>query len=485
MKNAVSPEKLARQQEKEAKELARLKRAQAKPKGPGYLLYFILIITVIYIADEVTTVIGTQMQSIVANQIFAPVFGVEYAVARMSTLGVAATAFSMLAFLYKPLSDRFGRKLFLVINTIGMGLGMALVGVASGVPVYLIGACVIAFFIPHDMQAVYIYESTPSEHRAKIYSIVKALATLGIFLVAILRNVFIPSTDLTGWRMVYLVPAAVALIIAVFALFFVRESDAFLESRIRQLEMTEEERLLAKERKQEGSQKSGILGGFRFLFGHKQLRWLSIAHGFVFCGMVLTMYYETTMTFGFARHFQGLGMELEAAKLEATGYVTTALLLFPIGSAAFQMIQGFFSDGLGRKKAAIIMSGVSLASFVIFFVGANRFWNPYLVGFLAGAAVGSYWAAGDIILLMVTESTPTSLRSSVSAVEPIISSIIYTVFFIVFMVLMNLLGDAKIGLLCLIFAAFGMGVGLLILIFKTRETKGVDLGAIRGDEFEA
>lgn len=153
----ASPEK---QQDKEKRELERLKCEQARPKGSGYMIYFIMIITVIYIADEVTSQIGTQMQTILADQIFAPVFGAEYAVARMSTLGMITVVFGILAFLYKPLSDRFGRKIFLVINTLGMGLGMVLVGIATNIPVYLIGACVIGFFIPHDMQATYLL-STP------------------------------------------------------------------------------------------------------------------------------------------------------------------------------------------------------------------------------------------------------------------------------------------------------------------------------------
>ena len=60
-----------------------------------------------------------------------------------------------------------------------------------------------------------------------------------------------------------------------------------------------------------------------------------------------------------------------------------------LGSALFQAVQGFFSDAWGRKPTAILMSAVSMISFLIFYIGANPFWNPYLVGFLAGAAVGS------------------------------------------------------------------------------------------------
>lgn len=133
------------------------------------MAYFILIISVIYLADEIVTQIGGQMQSVIASQIFAPVVGDEFAVARMGAFGMVTMAASGLAFLYKPLSDRYGRRIFLIINTLGMGIGTALVSLATNIPVYLIGAAITAFFTPHDMQAVYIQECAPAEHRAKMY----------------------------------------------------------------------------------------------------------------------------------------------------------------------------------------------------------------------------------------------------------------------------------------------------------------------------
>lgn len=482
---ALSPKRAARKREKEARQLARLEREQAKSKPAGYMAYFMLIISVIYIADEVTSQIGTQMQSVIANQIFAPVVGAEFAVARMSTLGMAALPFTVVAmFIYNPLSDRYGRKIFLVINTLGMGLGTMLISIATNIPVYILGACCISFFIPHDMQAVYIYESTPSQHRAKIYSVVKAVATVGMMIIPLLRSAFIPGTDLTEWRMVYRVPSILAFVVAIAALFLIRESDAFLESRIRQLKMTDEEREAAKEKKQVTGENIGVVEGFKYILSHKQRLWVGIANGFTICGMVITMYYESTMTHGFAQHFVARGMDLETAKLEATAYVSMALMLFPIGSALFQAVQGFFSDAWGRKPTAILMSAVSMISFLIFYIGANRFWNPYLVGFLAGAAVGSYWASGDIVGLIATESTPTTVRASVGAAGPIVMGIIALPVFVIFFVLMNVVGDTMIGPLCLIYSTIGLGVGLLILWIKVKETKGVDLANLKGDEFE-
>ena len=171
--------------EKKQKELERLNNQLAKPKGRGYLAYFMFVIAVIYMADEIASQIGIQMQTVIASQIFAPVFGADVAVARMSAFGTVATVGSVVAFIYKPLSDKFGRRIFLIINTLGMGLGLFFISVATNIPVYLLGAFIIAFFIPHDMQAVYIQECAPAKHRAKIYSVIKSVATLAIFLIPV------------------------------------------------------------------------------------------------------------------------------------------------------------------------------------------------------------------------------------------------------------------------------------------------------------
>lgn len=480
----ISPEKAAKIKEKEARELERLRREQAKPKGNFYLIYFVILITVIYLADEVTTQIGTQMQSIVASEIFAPVFGAEVAVSRMSTFGLVGTVIGIFAFIYKPLSDRFGRRIFLVINTLGMGIGMLLVSIATNIPVYLLGSWVIAFFIPHDMQAVYIYESAPAKHRAKIYSIVKGLATMGMFLIPFLRGIFIPDTDQSGWRFVYMVPALITLVIAMIALFCIRESDAFLEARIRQLTMSEEEKEAAKAKNQDVEARGGLGKALKFIAHHKQVRWLCIAYGFILFGMVITMFYETIMTTGFSQSFLAAGASAEEARLQATSLVTAALMIFPFASAFIQMVQGFFSDTLGRKKALMIMSAVCAGAYLLFYFGAIAAWSPYLVGAMAGIMVGSYWAAGDINGMMISESAPTNLRVSIMTIQPLVGLVVFLVPLIIFVVLMNLMGDAMIGVLCLCFAVVGLVIALLIVGTKTKETKGCDMGAVQGDEFE-
>lgn len=408
--------------------------------------------------------------------------GDEYAVARMSAFSMISMSASGLAFFYKPLSDRFGRRIFLIINTLGMGIGTVVISLATNIPVYLLGAAIAAFFIPHDMQAVYIQECAPTKHRAKLYSVVKSVATLGIFLIPLLRRIFIPGNDLTNWRYVYLVPGVMTILAAVFAFFCVRESDAFIETRLRQLRMTEEEIAAAKANKQNVQARGGLIQALVHSMRNKQIRWIMIANGFIMFGMVVTSYYEAIMTNGYAQQFLAQGMDLVAARAEANTYVTRALMLFSVGSALFQLFPGFLADALGRKKTAVIMTGCLLVSFLIFYFGSNHALNPYVVGFFAGAMVGAYWYTGDLMGLMLSESTPTNLRASVMSVQPFVSGTIYSLSAVLTMVLPNVLGDNAIGMVTLCTFVPGMTIGLILMAWKVRETKGVDMGKVGMEE---
>ena len=153
-------------------------------------------------------------------------------------------------------------------------------------------------------------------------------------------------------------------------------------------------------------------------------------------------------------------------------------MLFSVGSAIFQLFPGFLADALGRKKTAVIMTCTLLVSFLIFYFGSNNSFNPYIVGFFAGATVGTYWYTGDLMILMLSESSPTNLRASMLSVQPIISGQIYTLSLILTTVLPNIFGDDAIGLVTLCTFVPGMTIGLILMAWKVKETKGVDMGMV-------
>ncbi len=472
-----------KKQRKIQKEIARLEKERSRPKRGGYLAFLILIICVVYITDEIASQIQTLMKTEIATDLLAK-YG-ESSIGVLDILGIIAFPFQGLSLLYKPLADKYGRKPFLVLNTFGMGIALLLIFLSNNLVLYVVGATLAAFFVPHDMQVVYITESAPPKHRAKIYSVVKGVSTFGVMLVPLFRRLFM--TTASEWRMVYLVPALLGIIVSLIALMTLRETDAYIESRLKYLRMTDEEKAAAKASKDSSDSQGGLVAAIKFVGRHKQLRWLYIAVAFGTMGVLVTMQYQAIISYGYAQAglSQGIYATLEAA-LDAVsvGAVTSALFMFPIGSGLIQLSHGFISDKWGRKPAIVSMAAATIISLVLFSAGAEKAWNPYVVGLFSGVCVGSFWACTDINTMMVGESSPTNLRSSIISLSMFALGIGYVVTYLVGIPLITYFGNASIPTVSFCLALPTLIVSMFILIFKTKETKGVNLETVTGSEWD-
>ena len=486
MSKTASAEKTAgtalKRRRREAKEIAKWEREKARPRGKYYLWYLLFIITIVYIVDEISTQIGTQMKTEMANDLFSS-FG-DKSVMITEIVGYLSYASIAFALFYKPFADKFGRKLFLIINTFGMSIGMFVMFLADNVVLYVVSSAIIAFFIPHDMQVVYIMEAAPSKHRAKIYSVIKSAATLGVMLIPLFRNILM--TDVTKWRLVFLVPAVMGAAVSAIALFFARETDSFIEHRLKYLRMTDEQREQEKKNKELENAQGGLGNALRFAWSHTQTKWLFITGALNGFGFLITTQYQVVLTYGYAKQFESAAVTLDdALNSAAIGPVTTALFMFPIASAAVQLISGFFADKLGRKPASVLMTLCTIVSFILFFAGTRLLWPPVLVGLFCGATVGSYWATGDITGgMMLSESSPTNLRASILSARTIAMAVGMGGAFIGGMLMLNKFGNSFAGPSAMIFAVPGMAASLIALLVKVKETKDIDLNTVRGDEWD-
>lgn len=105
-----------------------------------------------------------------------------------------------------------------------------------------------------------------------------------------------------------------------------------------------------------------------------------------------------------------------------------------------------------------------------------------MVGISYGFFIGGLWSAADILFILLPgESTPTNLRVSVvgtmgimSGVGNVLSVAIMTV---------GMLFVESIGLLYLCVAVPFLVMAMIILISKVNETKGTDLSAVTGYEW--
>ena len=477
MATALSPEKLQKRNERREKAIKRWETQKARPKGKTYFWYLVLIIALIYAVDEIASQINSLMQTEIANDLIKS----ESSVTILNLLNVVAIPFQIIGILYRPLADRFGRKTFLIINTFGMALALFVIFLSNNVIMYFVGACMILFFVPHDMHVVYIMETAPSKSRAITYSVVKFFANLAVMLVPLLRRWLMATAG--EWRNVYMIPAIVGIVVSLIALLCARETDAFIDSRIRYLKMTDEELQAEEAKKKAQNSQGGVVDALKFGFSHKQLRWVFICFALAGIGVVGSMNYQAILSHGYAQSIFGSNAK-EFLDLVSVKEVSQALTLYPIGMALSQVIMGFISDKKGRKAAAITVATNCVVSFIIFTVGANLNLNPALVGFFCGAFVGSYYSTNDVLIMMAGESAPTNLRSSATSAQTVVGFAGYAIGFSINTVLALIFGDGIIGTVALCLLVPSFVITLVALIKNTHDTKGLDLSKVTGTEWD-
>lgn len=151
-------------------------------------------------------------------------------------------------------------------------------------------------------------------------------------------------------------------------------------------------------------------------------------------------------------------------------------MIYPFMNLAITWLSGFVSDRVGRKPIIVVAGILTVVGFICFNVSAFLGASPYLVGFFYGLYLPCWWQVGDYVGMMVAESTPTYNRASmIGAVG-----------------LLRLIGQG-LGLLVpviapLLFERIGFGymvsvipfvaIGLGLLIWKIKDTNGVDLNTV-------
>ncbi len=456
----------------ERKELERLNRIAAAPKGAHYLLFVMIVLTIIYIVDEITSNVNAAVQPYALFDLFSitsrDVNSPEYAKAinTVAPISLASNFLLIITPFYKALSDRYGRRLFLMLNTVGMGFGMLVVMTSSSVAQYILGMFLMMFFTPNDMQVLYIMETAPKEKRATYCFVAKGIALVSVSLIGVLSRVFLREDVPESWKLVYLVPVIAALAVGFASWFFVKETPVFVEQRRAWLSLGEEGRRakLEADRKNATSESGGVFRAIKYIFVTPQLRWIFIAGFLFFSTTVYTSYYSTV---------------LEGSM--TTAQVATALVIYPFFNGISTILSGIFSDRLGRKKVCILLGSTALAGLVLFILACRLGWGPAAAGIAYGISIGGLWSMSDtLILTMPAESSPSGMRSSVMGTISVMIGSGMFVGNILFIILQNFLAkDIVFLIVCVPF----MVLSLIVLMAKVKETRDVDLENVTADTF--
>ena len=466
---STTAQKTQRIIEKEGKELKRLNKKIAKGSYAGYFAVILFLIGFVNVIDEITSSLPTYMQSSFVTDFLVntPFMGVtrtfEEALSLHSIISAVSYVFGIVTPFYKALADRFGRKPLFVVSTLGMSLGMLLVFVSTNYATFLLGSAIMGFFIGHDIQIIYILEEAPSKHRAKIYSVLKALGILGSVAIPALRS-SIMGNDPEKWRLVFLAPGIVGLFATVMVILFARETKIFLKERSEYLAIPFEERQAEKERKAQAkkadSKNTGVFSGIKYIFRNADTRALIIVHiVFDIAIAAVGLYHESAM------HISGM----------STAQITKALYVIPFVYATCVFLSGIIADALGRKKTILFFSMCNVVFLILFVIGLAKHLNPYFIGFCAGVYQAGYWIGRDYMDIMMTEKVPTEIRASVVGAEGLLVCAGMAIGYVVMTAGILVI---PVSTMLVIITVPCVSASAIALMFRVKETKGVNLAEI-------
>ncbi|MBQ1478339.1 MAG: MFS transporter [Erysipelotrichaceae bacterium] len=464
---------------KEQKEIARLKKDQTFHQHKNYLIFLVVILTIVYIVDELTSSVRGVVDSFTICDLFNTTFGTPEYDRASSTLGLVTTGAYLIYLVspfYKSLADRFGRRLFLVINTLGMGVGMLVSIISGNVGLYLLGCVIMTFFTPNDVQVLYIMECAPKEHRAKICSITKGIALISVSLLGVFVNAFVKRENPATWRLVYIVPIILAFVIGIAAIFFVKETPVYTEKRLQYLEASEEERKAqeaaekAAEEEEKKKNKGGVMAAFRYIFTHKQTRALALVAILLSISTGYTGKYQNMLEVGVTR---GVMTAADSALI---------LTVYPIINGIFTLIGGFITDALGRKKSALILGIWAAAGLAVFALGCTTNLDPYITSIAYGISIAGLWSISDMIYFVITsESTPTEQRAAVVGSMQLVGMVGMGLNMVFNNLVTRFAGSMNLPKVLTATYLPLLILSVAILLWKVRETKDVDLDNVQED----
>ncbi len=467
MKN---PEKKAeRTKAFETRQLASLQKAKQRTSLVPYFVMLLFIIAVVNILDEVTSNLSVSVQSSFITEFFVnkPFLGKYYSfeegLSLHTTISVLSYGLSAISPFYKALADKFGRKPLFFFSTLGMAAGLFIIYFSPNYIIFLIGFAVINFFIGHDIQIIYILEEAPDKYRSSIYSVLKSLGIFGVVLIPVLRRILM-GDDATLWRRIFLVPSLIGFAAATLVLLLVKDTKVFVKERTAYLSIPYEERQemkrIEKENKKAARNQSGVFNAAKYIFSSKDTKYLMLANIIFDTGMpAIALYFESSM------HVAGM----------STSDITAALFVLPIVYAILTFFSGFVADSLGRRRIILSASVLSITGFILFAVGINMLWNPYLIGGFCGLYQGCYWIGRDYMNIMMTEKVPTDIRASVVGAANMLTVIGLVVGYLLMIIGMQIL---PVWLTCLIASIPFIAVAAVLIKTKVKETKGADMGEV-------
>ena len=362
----------------------------------------------------------------------------------------AAMAFlplaGLLAVMIRYWADKYGRKIALTINIVGMTVGALLIVIAQDFWVYVLGSLIGGMFLVADIQLLFINEQSPKEKRSRFVNWVRIIGLCGALLVPIFRGIFITTSD-PNWRGLFLLPLIAGIIVSLLVIFTFKESSIYLTMKAKREANPETQK--QKVTFFQAVKASTKLPNFKTIF-------LTFVIGFLgyMAGLSFRAYWEPFLSQNFT--FQEVNII----------YIIRYLISMPLGAAI-----GYINDKVGRK-AGMVATLILLPVFLLLCLWAVQLQNIWLVGIFYGLFIYSLWLTLSTQMTMIDEQTPTQLRGTIDVVIVVVSVVFLVVTSIFFAILVLFFPFEIVFLIAVI---PGCLIAIPLAIKYLPETKATDL----------
>ena len=143
---------------KKEKELDKYTKVQLKPIVGKYIIILLVISTLNFCIDIFGSNIHNIMKADALTNLLSGVDKEEGFQIYENTALIFGVIVSIFLPFYKSLSDRFGRKLFVIINTLITSIGMGIMMLANNIYVYIMGFVISSVGYQGDVHQLYILE---------------------------------------------------------------------------------------------------------------------------------------------------------------------------------------------------------------------------------------------------------------------------------------------------------------------------------------
>jgi len=191
-------------------------------KSKRYFKYMIFILMFVEILDTYTTNNLNVVVSDISAEFF-PFLAEDAAIAFYQLFLAIATLGMFFVIINQYLTDKFGRKLLLVITIFGMGFFSLLISLSTNIYLFTIFLFFMYFFFNSDIWVIFINEESPPKKRAFYTNFVLIGGIVGALLIPFFHSIIM------DWRGMTYFAIALGIPLSMVVLFSFKETSKYQE----------------------------------------------------------------------------------------------------------------------------------------------------------------------------------------------------------------------------------------------------------------